>query len=246
MRIDHHKEIMRFKSCDIGFDSELIRDLNLSIKEGDFVSIIGPTGIGKSTMLRLIGHVDRENRRPKVLKGTWENIEELTTGIVFQSMEQLLPWKTAIENVLLPSLTSRIFSLRHNSKQEVLNHAKDLLEMVGLSNDMYKYPADLSGGMRQRVAIARAMLLEPELLLMDEPFGSLDAFTRSKLQDMLINLFAQSKVTVLFVTHDISEAIKLSNKILTISPSGLCQVFDDVQLFNKDVLEKRVLDLLKN
>lgn len=233
--------LMQFEACDIGFDSVLINDLNLSVDKGDFISVVGPTGIGKSTMIRLIGRVDRDARRPRVLRGLWEKKGGLRTGIVFQSLEQLLPWKTAIENVMLPSLSSKTTSRDLVNKREVRERAEMLLEMVGLCEHKNKYPMDLSGGMRQRVAIARAMLLNPELLLMDEPFGSLDAITRASLQKMLLELHITLNQTVIFVTHDIGEAVKLSGKILVIGKSGRCEVLRKSNYPGEDGLEADIL-----
>ena len=241
-----NRRIMNFENCDIGFESVLINDLNLCVEEGDFISVVGPTGIGKSTLLRLISHVDREARRPVVLNGIWEKAENLSTGIVFQSLEQLLPWKTAIDNVKLPNYSSRLHSKGRMSKRDAESRARLLLEMVDLSDHEDKYPADLSGGMRQRVAIARAMFLNPELLLMDEPFGSLDAITRSRLQDMLIKFHRESNLSIIFVTHDISEAVKLSDKILVIGQSGECELFKNDDSSGREELVSTILDCIKN
>lgn len=234
--------LMRFENCSIGYDSPLLSGLNLNIRKGEFISVLGQTGIGKSTLLRLMGHVDRKNRKPKVLNGKWIFEEKLTTGIVFQSLEQLLPWKTALDNVVLPALSSGLSMTKDDARVKAVK----LLDEVGLSGHQNKYPANLSGGMRQRVAIARAMLLDPELLLMDEPFGSLDAITRNRLQDMLMALHKKHEMTVLFITHDIDEAVKLSTKILVIDSSGSGQVFENVQSTSSHDLKKQISACLMN
>ncbi len=213
------KTRLLFEMCDIGYDSPLIRKLTLSVNQGDFISVVGPTGIGKSTLLRLIGDFDKHLAKPAVLSGVFKRGDIQKRSIVFQSLDQLLPWKTALGNLLVVKHSKDV----NMTKEEIRFKSEALLKEVGLEAHMHKYPNHLSGGMRQRVAIARAMLKEPDLLLMDEPFGSLDGFTRQRLQALLLSLKQKHDMTVVFITHDVSEAAKLATKTLVIGSEGLSE-----------------------
>ncbi|HEX2954659.1 MAG TPA: ABC transporter ATP-binding protein [Bacillota bacterium] len=194
--------------------SKAIRDVDFSVKEGEFVSVIGPSGCGKSTLLSLAVGLNFPSQGSVLLNG--ENIAGTSSdrGVVFQHYS-LFPWMTAKRNVT--------FGIRQVRKE--LNHrtiekiADEYLDLVGLNDFKNKYPRQLSGGMQQRVAIARAFAMNPNILLMDEPFGAVDAKTRILLQEVLLNLWekGERKKTVLFVTHDIDEAIYLSDKIIVMS-----------------------------
>jgi len=188
-----------------------IQNINISVKEGEFLSIIGPSGCGKSTLLNLIAGLNFPSNGSILLdedeiKGTGTE-----RGVVFQHYS-LFPWMTARKNI--------IFGLKqlNNGKnnEEIKKTADRYLDMVGLSNFKNKYPAQLSGGMQQRVAIARALAMNPDILLMDEPFGAVDAKNRAILQDLLLKIWedGQHRKTVIFVTHDIDEAILLSDRII--------------------------------
>lgn len=235
--------IMAFNKCDIGYEIPHIHNLTLEVNKGDFISIVGPTGVGKTTLLRLASGVDKKGRQPRCLNGQWIRPDSMVTGIVFQSLDQLLPWKTAYENVLLP-LLSQDAGRAHKTKEDFHKRAEFLMEMVGLEEHMDKYPADLSGGMRQRVAIARAMLLEPQLLLMDEPFGSLDAITRKTLQTLLKKVHESSEATILFVTHDVEEAMDLSNRILVLNHMGQGLVIDHVKAISAQKIKAEIMNQL--
>lgn len=235
--------IMVFDRCDIGFETPHIFNLTLDVKKRDFISIVGPTGVGKTTLLRLTSGVDKKGRQPRCLKGEWKRPDAMTTGIVFQSLDQLLPWKTALENVLLPLLGQDVKRL-NGTKEDFHKRAEFLMKMVGLQEHMDKYPADLSGGMRQRVAIARAMLLEPQLLLMDEPFGSLDAITRKALQSLLKSIYNNTETTILFVTHDVEEAMDLSNRILVLNKAGHGLVIDQVKKAWPQKIKDKIMNQL--
>lgn len=235
--------IMVFDKCDIGYEIPHIHNLTLEVNKGDFISIVGPTGVGKTTLLRLASGVDKKDRQPRCLNGQWIRPDSMVTGIVFQSLDQLLPWKTAYENVLLP-LLSQDAGRAHMTKKDFHKRAEFLMEMVGLEEHMDKYPADLSGGMRQRVAIARAMLLEPQLLLMDEPFGSLDAITRKTLQTLLKKVHESSETTILFVTHDVEEAMDLSNRILVLNHMGQGLVIDQVKAISAQKIKAEIMNQL--
>ena len=233
--------MIKFDKCSIGYDSPLVHSLSLDLKAGEIVSVLGPTGVGKSTILRLIGNVDGQSRRPKVLGGLYEKSEKLKMGFVFQSLDQLFPWKTALDNVIFPYLGHK----SHLKKDEAIRRGTRLLNEVGLGDHMNKYPLDLSGGMRQRVAIARAMLDRPQILLMDEPFSSLDAITREKLQDLLIDLQVKYKMTVVFITHDIEEALKISQKVLVIDKKGQCHLLGSNPNQDPVFIRERVKEALK-
>jgi NitT/TauT family transport system ATP-binding protein len=185
--------------------------IDLVIDQGEFISVVGPSGCGKSTLLRmlagLLSHSSGSIRmRGQVVQGPQRDI-----GVVFQSAV-LLPWKTALENVMLPA---DVLAL---DRQSALKRARELLAMVGLQDFMNRYPGELSGGMQQRVAIARALLHDPAVLLMDEPFGALDAMTRESMNMELRRIWRESGKTILFITHSIPEAVFLGTRVLVLSP----------------------------
>lgn len=184
----------------------VLDDINLTIKEGEFVSLLGPSGCGKSTLLSMIAGLAKPSSGSISL-----GEEEITgpnpeRGVVFQE-SALFPWMSVKENVMFPIR-------KKMSKKERLNMATKYLQMVQLSKFPDHYPHELSGGMQQRVAIARVLAMNPQLLLMDEPFGALDEQTRSVLQDELVKIWMDTKKTVIFVTHSIREAIKLSDRVI--------------------------------
>lgn len=197
-----------------GYAGEQVRvfeDLNLEVPAGSFVSIVGPSGCGKSTFLKMVagllpyeeGDVYRGSTR---VEGPGSNV-----GVVFQAPE-LVPWRSALKNVLLAAELSGL------KKSHYVQRARDLLTLVGLEQFMDKPPRELSGGMQQRNAIARALLLNPTFLLMDEPFGALDALTRDNMAIELQRIWAATSATVLFVTHSIPEAVLLSDQVVVMSP----------------------------
>jgi NitT/TauT family transport system ATP-binding protein len=190
---------------------EALSAIDLDVADGEFVSVIGPSGCGKSTLLMLLSGLDRATSG--IIRVGGKLIDKPTSdlGIVFQQ-DVLLEWRTAIANVLLQA------DIRGLDKAAARARATELLAMVGLDGFTGAYPYELSGGMRQRVAICRALLHEPPLLLMDEPFGALDALTRDQLQIDLLRLWSKQKMTVVFVTHSIAEAVFLSDRIVVMSP----------------------------
>ena len=190
---------------------EALAAMELDVAGGEFVSIIGPSGCGKSTLLMLISGLDRATSGSVRVGG--KAIEGPTSdlGIVFQQ-DVLLEWRSALDNILLQA------EIRGRDKAAAAARAAELLAMVGLETFAGAYPYELSGGMRQRVAICRALLHEPPLLLMDEPFGALDALTRDQLQVDLLRLWSRQRMTVVFVTHSIPEAVFLSDRIVVMSP----------------------------
>jgi NitT/TauT family transport system ATP-binding protein len=190
-----------------------LTSVSLDIKKGEFVSLLGPSGCGKTTLLRIIADllqptsgeisVDGESPREARLKQRY--------GIVFQS-PVLYDWRTVRKNIELPLEIMKL------SKAERKDRAENMLEMVGLSDFADHYPKQLSGGMQQRVGIARALALRPEILLMDEPFSALDEFTREKLHEDLLRIWRKTNKTIVFVTHNISEAVFLSDRVCVLSP----------------------------
>jgi NitT/TauT family transport system ATP-binding protein len=190
---------------------EAIGAFDLDVADGEFVSVIGPSGCGKSTLLMLLAGLDRATTGTIRIGGRIIEAPTSELGIVFQQ-DVLLEWRTALANVLIQA------EIRRTDRAAAMRRAAELLAMVGLSDFAAAYPYELSGGMRQRVAICRALLHEPPLLLMDEPFGALDALTRDQLQIDLLRLWSRQKMTVVFVTHSIPEAVLLSDRIVVMSP----------------------------
>lgn len=189
---------------------EALRDVNFSIKEGEFVSIIGHSGCGKSTVLNLIAGLLNPTDGHLFCNGREIAGPGPERAVVFQN-HSLLPWLTSAENVDLA--VDRVFG-KTETKAQCAERTKAALELVGLSHAAEKRPNEISGGMKQRVGIARALAMEPKVLLLDEPFGALDALTRANLQDELMRIMAKSGATAVMVTHDVDEAVLLSDKIV--------------------------------
>ena len=190
----------------------VFENANFTIEKGEFVCIIGHSGCGKSTIMNTLSGLDVPTEGVVIMDGREISGPSLERGVVFQNYS-LLPWLSALDNV--------IFGVRARwpqwSKSQIREHSLRYLKMVGLQGVEQRKPAPLSGGMRQRVSIARAFATQPKLLLLDEPFGALDALTRGVIQDELINICAETKQTVFMITHDIDEAILLSDRILLMS-----------------------------
>ena len=187
-----------------------LRDINLSIDEGEFVALIGHSGCGKSTLLNLIAGLLKPSAGVLLCDRREIAAPGPERGVVFQN-HSLLPWLTCFDNVLLA--VESVFGPREMRKK-LMQRADDALHLVGMGHAMDKRPHEISGGMKQRVGIARALAMEPKVLLLDEPFGALDALTRAKLQDELLKIVARTKSTVVMVTHDVDEAVLLSDRIV--------------------------------
>lgn len=211
----------------------IYEDLTFRVERGEFLCILGPSGCGKSTTLRLIGDLIPASGGTIRVGGepphaAWEKI-----AYVFQS-PRLLPWRSALDNVVL-SMEMRYGNM---SQAEMRARAHELLRLVGLAADVAKYPRMLSGGERQRVAIARALAVDPEIILMDEPFSALDVTTRTRLRLEIVSIWQQTGKTIVFVTHDIDEALVVADRILLLSgkPSRV------VETLRVEVPRPRVVD----
>lgn len=198
-----------------GTEEEVIalQDINLEIAEGEFISLIGPSGCGKSTLMRLIGDLIQPTDGELLVNGKAPARARLDRdyGMVFQAAT-LYEWRSVTKNVQLP------LEIMGYSKSERQKRAQAMLEMVELGAFAKHFPWQLSGGMQQRVSIARALAFDPSVLLMDEPFGALDEFTRERMNLELLKIWEQTGKTIIFVTHSISEAVFLSNRIVVMSP----------------------------
>jgi NitT/TauT family transport system ATP-binding protein len=184
-----------------------IQDFSLDIVQGEFVSIVGPSGCGKSTFLHIVGGFEKASSGQVEFAGRPITGPGPDRGMMFQELS-LFPWLTVLRNVCWP------LEMKKLPKQERMTRARAIVRLVHLSGFEDAYPAQLSGGMRQRVALARLLALDPQLLLMDEPFGALDAQTRELLQEELQSLWRRDRKTALFVTHDIEEAIYLGTRVI--------------------------------
>ncbi len=211
----------------VGQDGEpvvALEGLDLNVRRGEFVTIVGPSGCGKSTLLSLVAGLLEATAGEIRIGGTRVAEPYTDLGFVFQS-DLLLDWRTVTGNVLLPCVMRGLDESAHADR------AHELLASVGLEGFEGKRPFELSGGMRQRVALCRALLLDPPMLLMDEPFGALDALTREQMQVDLQTIWHRTQKTVLFVTHSISEAVFLSDRVIVMTPRpGAIRAILDVEL----------------
>jgi NitT/TauT family transport system ATP-binding protein len=194
-----------------GASTLAVDGVDLGIQSGEFVSLLGPSGCGKSTLLSIIAGLIEPSRGEVAIGGKPVKSPYTNIGIVFQS-DLLLDWRTVLGNVLVQ------FEMRGQDPRPYTGRASALVSSVGLRGFEAKYPWELSGGMRQRVSICRALVHDPPLLLMDEPFGALDALTREQLQVDLQNIWQSSRKTVIFVTHSIAEAVFLSDRVIVMTP----------------------------
>jgi NitT/TauT family transport system ATP-binding protein len=212
---------------------ESLKPLDFAIKEGEFVSVVGPSGCGKSTLLKMVAGLLPISGGSLTLAGQPIMGPQQDVGIVFQSAV-LLPWRTVEDNILLQA------EMRHLPKAASRTRARELMEMAGLKGFEAKYPWQLSGGMQQRASICRALLHDPSVLLMDEPFGALDAMTREKMNLELQRIWLASKKTVMLITHSIPEAIFLSDRVIVMSerPGSIAAVYDI------DLPRERTLDMM--
>jgi NitT/TauT family transport system ATP-binding protein len=188
-----------------------LQRVDLTIKKNEFVTLVGPSGCGKSTLLKIINALIKPSRGAVLFNGRPHLNPSRDVGVVFQE-PVLLPWRSVVDNVLLPA---EILGL---DSRQARSRAMDLLALVGLTGFEQRYPKELSGGMQQRAAICRSLVHDPSILLMDEPFAALDAMTREDLGFELLRIWDLHKKTVVFVTHHISEAILLADRVVAMSP----------------------------
>lgn len=198
-------------------EMEALEGINLVVKPNEFLCIIGPSGCGKTTLLRMIAGLDYPSSGEIILDGNEVKGPSPDRGMVFQEFS-LFPWRTVLKNV---DFGLEIKGMKEKERREI---AEKYIELVGLQGFENCYPYELSGGMKQRVAIARALAPEPAILLMDEPFGSVDAQTRNILQEELLEIWKRTKKTVLFVTHSVDEAVYLADRVAVMSARPGCLV----------------------
>jgi nitrate/nitrite transport system ATP-binding protein len=203
----------------------IVKGFDLALREGEFVTLIGHSGCGKSTVLSIVAGLAKATRGGIVLAGKEVVAAGPDRGVVFQA-PCLLPWFSALDNVLLG--VNQVFSDKTKAERRAI--AEHNLELVGLRDALHKLPAELSLGMRQRVGLARAFALSPKLLLLDEPFGMLDSLTRIELQDVLLNLWRQDKKTALMVTHDVDEAVFLSDRVVMMTSGPEARVGEIINI----------------
>nr|WP_295462751.1 ABC transporter ATP-binding protein [Mesorhizobium sp.] len=204
------KPVIRFIEVGLSYGQRrILEGIDLDIWRGEFVSIVGPSGCGKTTLLRLIAGLARKDEGQVFYNGADVREPSPDVAVVFQDYSKaLLPWRTASGNVALALEAMNV------PRKEWADRIGSLLDLMGLFKDRDKLPGQMSGGMQQRLQIARCLAQEPKVLLMDEPFGALDAITRQSLQDEVLRIVAERKVTAFFVTHDLEEAIYLGDRVV--------------------------------
>ena len=196
-----------------------VEDINLQVKQGEFIAIVGPSGCGKSTFMKLTTGLKRPSKGQIFVDGQPVTGPLKISGMAFQA-PSLLPWRTTLDNVLLPlEIVEPFRSQFKQRKEEFAERARKLLRTVGLGGYEDKFPWQLSGGMQQRASICRALIHEPKMLLLDEPFGALDAFTREELWCILRDLWTEQKFNVILVTHDLRESVFLADTVYVMSKS---------------------------
>ena len=188
-----------------------LSDIDCTIGDGEFMSIVGPSGCGKSTLLKILAGLLQRSGGEALLNGTPIDGPRKDIGVVFQS-PVLFPWRSVLGNVLLP------VDVQQLGREKMQQRALDLLKLVGLDGFEHRYPWELSGGMQQRVALVRALIHDPAILLMDEPFGALDALTREAMNVELQRIWMESRKTVVFITHSTSEAVFLGDRVMVMTP----------------------------
>ena len=223
------------------FDGELeaLGSVSFDVNQREFVSIVGPSGCGKTTLLRIIaGLLPKTDGEIIVNQSSFDPTREV--GFVFQKA-LLLHWRKVLDNVLLPVEILKL------DRRKYVDRAHDLLKLVGLDGFENRYPNELSGGMQQRVSIARALIHDPKLILMDEPFGALDAITREKMNLELLRIWSEAQKTILFITHEINEAVFLSDRVIVLSarPSRMIGSYDIALERPRTLLQKATAEFGK-
>ncbi|MBI4439697.1 ABC transporter ATP-binding protein [Candidatus Woesearchaeota archaeon] len=239
-------EKLRIRNLSVKYDKLLVvKNLDISIKDGEFISLVGSSGCGKSTIINATAGFIKPIKGNIFLDNIQINQPTQKIGIIFQNFE-LFPWKTVFENIA--------FGLRLHStgEKEIKKRVMDYIKSMELNGFENYYPRQLSEGMKERVGLARTIINNPEVVLMDEPFGALDYLTKLKMQNFLTQLLGNKKITVLLVTHDIDEAIKLSNKIVVLSkrPARILDIIpidkEKISTEDKIKIRERILHLLQN
>ncbi len=249
------RDFIEFNSVSMSFPlkkGEVIKVLdgiNLKIKRGEFVTIVGASGSGKTTILKLISGLLSPTSGVVLINNEPVHKLRKDTGNVFQR-PILLPWRTVLKNILLP-----VEVIKGGVSREDIERAKELINMMGLDGTEDMYPSELSGGMQQRVSIARALILDPEILLLDEPFAALDSITRERLNLLILEIWEKTGKTVVFVTHSISEAVLLSSKIVVLSkspgrvvdviPLDVSKKGSGEEIFSSEYITKMVINVRK-
>ena len=215
----------RYPKAADGQDLTVFENANFQIEKGEFVCVIGHSGCGKSTIMNILAGLDTPSDGIVIMNGKEVSGPSLERGVVFQNYS-LMPWLTALKNVT--------FAVRARwpswSKDQVVEHSMKYLELVGLKGAESRKPSELSGGMRQRVSIARAFATQPQMLLLDEPFGALDALTRGVIQEELLKIWSETRQTVFMITHDVDEAILLSDRVLLMTNGPYAHVAESVKI----------------
>nr|WP_247739038.1 ABC transporter ATP-binding protein [Bacillus sp. 165] len=215
-----NESILCFHNVTFSYPREekaIIQNLSFSMKKGEFVSIVGPSGCGKSTLFRLITGLEKALAGEIMVQGAEAGRKENKVGYMPQH-DLLLPWRTALKNAALP------LECQGRKKREAYAEAMNLIQAFGLGGYEHKYPKDLSGGMKQRVSFLRAILTGADVLLLDEPFSALDAITKVNMQEWLYEQWKKWKKTILFITHDVEEAIYLSDRILVVTEKPITTI----------------------
>jgi len=221
-----------------GGEVVIVDGFSMKIEKGEFISLIGHSGCGKTTVLMMVAGLLEKTRGGIMVDGSEVEGASPDRAVVFQA-PCLLPWMTALGNVMLGA--NRVFpQASRKQKREICEY---YLNMVGLGNAMHKYPNELSGGMQQRVGIARAFAVKPKMVLLDEPFGRLDSLTRMELQDTLMGILSESKMTCMMVTHDVDEAIYLSDKIVMMTNGPKAKIGNIMEIeFDRPRIRKEVIE----
>jgi NitT/TauT family transport system ATP-binding protein len=242
------KDICKKYEADDGDGLQALQNINLEVKDKEFICIIGPSGCGKTTLLRIIAGLEKPDSGLVTLNNETILAPGPDRGMVFQEYS-LFPWRTVLKNITFS------LELKKIPKAERNKIANEYLELVGLERFADSYPHELSGGMKQRVAIARALVNDPKVLLMDEPFGAVDAQTRNRLQQELLKIWEKEKKTIMFITHSVDEAVFLADRVVvfTARPGKIKEIIDidllrprDRTSLEANIIRERLLSSLSS
>ena len=214
--------MLKFTNVFKNYDKSVLADINMEVEEGEFISILGPSGSGKSTILRLASKLIKPSRG----KISYQRNKPPSIGFVFQDAT-LMPWRNVLDNIILPL---ELNGVRRNISTK---KAAEWIKKVGLEGKENSFPGELSGGQKMRVSLARSMVTDCDLLLLDEPFAALDEITRRKLEDDLLKIWKREKFTILLVTHSVSEAVYLSERVIVLS-TGPGKIISDKKIFKEN------------